>query len=60
MNDNRTRVERVADECAAQMRRKLEHLTPAQMGWPDMTAQELVAAEYQCWLQEELRGVSCA
>jgi hypothetical protein len=42
----------LADEMAAQMRRNLEVLTPAQMGWPGLTAEELIAAERQCWLDE--------
>jgi hypothetical protein len=55
MNHNLTRAEQVATEQANEMRRKLEHLTPAQMGWPGLTAEELIASEYQCWLEEEQR-----
>jgi hypothetical protein len=54
MNDNLSRAERHATEQANEMRRKLEHLTPAQMGWPGLTAEELIASEYRCWLDEEL------
>ena len=50
MNDNLTRAEQVAIEQSNEMRRKLEDSTPAQLGWPDLTAEELIAAEYQCSL----------
>jgi hypothetical protein len=46
---------RVATEQAASMRRQLEDLTPAQMGYGDMTADELVAREYRTWFAEEMR-----
>jgi hypothetical protein len=55
MNDNMTRAERVAAECAAEMRRQLQYHTPAEMGFPDMTVEELVESEYRCWLAEETR-----
>jgi hypothetical protein len=54
MNDNLTRAERVATEQANEMRRQLEHSTPAELGWPGLTAEQLIAAEYKCWLVEEL------
>jgi hypothetical protein len=47
----------VADEAAAEMQRYIGDATPeeiAEMGWPGMTADELVASEWQCWFQEEL------
>jgi hypothetical protein len=44
----------LATEQASEMRRKLEHLTPAQLGFPGMTADELIASEYRCWLDAEL------
>ena len=57
MNDNLTqRAERVAAECAAELRLKIQHLTPAElaeMGWPDMTVEEIIEAEHYCWLEEE-------
>ena len=44
-----------ANEAAAEMRRKLEGgLTPAAMGWPHLTADELVASEWRCWFKQEL------
>jgi hypothetical protein len=55
MNDNLTRAEQVAAECAAELRRKIQHLTPAElaeMGWPDMTVEEIIEAEYYCRLEE--------
>jgi hypothetical protein len=55
-NDNMTRAERLAAECAAEVRRKIQHLTPAElagMGWPDMTVEEVIEAEHYCWLEEE-------
>ncbi len=55
MNDNKTRAERHADECAAEMARKLEYFTPADMGWPHLTAEQLIASERKCWLEEEQR-----
>jgi hypothetical protein len=36
------------------MARQLEHLTPAQLGFPGLTAEELIASEYQCWVNEEI------
>ena len=51
MNDNLTRAEQVAIEQSNEMRRKLEHSTPAQLGWPDLTAEELIATEYQCSIE---------
>jgi hypothetical protein len=48
----------VADEAAAEMQRYLGDATTediAEMGWPGMTADELVASEWQCWFEEELR-----
>lgn len=59
-----SRAERVARDAAAEMRRQLEHCTPADMGWPALTAEELIASEYQCWLaaeaDEELRSYAPA
>ena len=47
-------TEQVADEMADEMRRKLEAgLTPADMGWPDLTPEELVESERRSWLEEE-------
>jgi hypothetical protein len=55
MTDNQTRAAAVAAEMADEMRRKLEYATPAELGWPNLTAEELIASEYQCWLIEEHR-----
>jgi hypothetical protein len=55
MTDNQTRAAAVAAEAANVMRRKLEHATPAELGWPGLTAEELIASEYRCWLGEEHR-----
>jgi hypothetical protein len=55
MNDNKTQAEQVADEMSRQMLRQLEHNTPAELGFPDMTADELVASEWRCWFEEEQR-----
>jgi hypothetical protein len=56
MTDNMTRAEQVAREQANEMRRKIESgLTPAQMGWPNMTAEAIIASEYQQWLLAEQR-----
>jgi len=46
MNDNLTRAEQVATEQANEMRRNLEHSTLAELGWPVLTAEELIALEY--------------
>ena len=46
---------RVADDQAAEVRRQLEYITPEELGWPGMTADELVASEWKCWFDEELR-----
>ena len=46
---------RIANEMAAEMRRKLEDATPEELGWPDMTPDELVAAEWRCWVEAEER-----
>ena len=52
----RRRSERVAAEAADEMRRRLDSgLTPADLGYSDMTASELVESERQAWLEEELR-----
>jgi hypothetical protein len=57
MSRKERRAKAIADEAAADMRRQLEGLTPADiadMGWPDLTADELVASEWQCWFDEEM------
>lgn len=53
MKYDKTRAERVAEEQAAEMLRKLEFSTPAKLGYRGLTPEELVAAEYQGWLFEE-------
>ena len=53
MIDNQTQAAAVAGEMASEMRHKLEHATPAELGWLRLTADELIAAEYQCPLGEE-------
>jgi hypothetical protein len=51
------RAVRVADEQANEMRRKLEGgLTPAFIGWPGLTAEELIESEWRCWFSEEMNG----
>ena len=55
MNDTRTAAERVGDAAASEMRRQLEDLTPEDLGYPGMTADELIASERQCWIDEETR-----
>ena len=47
-----------ADEAARRMCEKLEHSTPAEMGWPDLTAEELVESERRAWLDEDSSVVS--
>jgi hypothetical protein len=49
------RAVRVADEQASEMRRKLAELTPVDMGFPDITAEELIESEWCCWFDEEMR-----
>jgi len=56
MNDGLSPAERIAAEQANDVRRKLEHSTPAQLGWPGLSAEELIASEYRCWLTEEERS----
>jgi hypothetical protein len=52
-NSAKTLRSALADEMAAEMRRILDcGVTPAQMGWPGMTADELVISERQCWLED--------
>jgi hypothetical protein len=48
------RAKRTADEMAEQMRCQLQHSTPEELGWPDLTPEELVAAEWRCWFDEEM------
>jgi hypothetical protein len=45
----------VADECAAEMKRKLETLTPADMGFDDISAEELIHSKWKSWFDEESR-----
>lgn len=35
------------------MRRQLETLSPAEMGWPRLTPDELVERERRCWFDDE-------
>ena len=51
-NDNLTRAEQVATKQANEMRRKLEHSTPAELGWPSLAAEELIALEYLSGLND--------
>ena len=53
MNDGLSPAERIAAEQANDVRRKLEHSTPAQLGRPGSSAEQLIASEYRCWLTEE-------
>jgi hypothetical protein len=55
MNEYETRAQKLADEMAAEMARKLQHSTPADMGWPDVTPEQLIEGERRCWLEDELR-----
>ena len=54
INLNEVRARKIADEQAAEMRRKLETLTPAQMGWPNIRPDELVESEWRCWFDAEI------
>jgi hypothetical protein len=45
----------VATEQALELARKLEGNTPAELGFDGMTAEQLVASEWKCWFEEELR-----
>jgi hypothetical protein len=45
---------RIADEMADEMRHKLQDATPEDLGYPGMTADELVASEWRCWFKQEL------
>lgn len=54
LSDDHCRAARVADEQAAEMRRKLDGgLTPKGMGFKDCTADQLVASEWKTWFAEE-------
>jgi hypothetical protein len=46
---------RIADAMADEMRRNLEVLTPEGMGLENMSPEELIASEWQCWYYEEVR-----
>jgi hypothetical protein len=49
-----SRAGRLANEQAAEMRSKLDGgLTPADMGFKDQTADQLVASEWKTWFDEE-------
>jgi hypothetical protein len=41
----------LADEMAERIRRDLDVLTPAQMGWSGLTPDQLIESERQCWLE---------
>jgi hypothetical protein len=52
---------RTATEAALDMARTVEGLTPdeiAEMGWPGMTAAQLVESEWRCWFEEEMSAMS--
>jgi hypothetical protein len=53
-NSDLYRATRQAAESAIEMARQLEHSTPANLGWPKLSPQELVAFEFRCWLSEEM------
>jgi hypothetical protein len=56
MNDNRTKAEQIADEAAAEIKRQLDMgCTPDDLGYPGMTADELIASEWKAWHAEEMR-----
>ena len=50
--DNLTRAEQVATEQADEMGRKLAQSTPAELGWPSLTAEEFIALEYLSGLND--------
>jgi len=43
---------------AAIMARRLERLTPADLGFPHMSAEELIALEFADWFAETLRTLA--
>jgi hypothetical protein len=47
----------VADEQAAELARQLEIATPTELGWPDMTAEELIESERRCWFEDVMQTV---
>jgi hypothetical protein len=56
-SEQEERAVRVADGQANEMRRKLEGgLTPALIGWPHLTAEELIESEWHCWFDQEMRS----
>jgi hypothetical protein len=49
-----SRAAGVADECAAEMKQKLDDgETAEKMGFGPMSAAELIASEWKCWFDEE-------
>ena len=46
---------RAANEAAERMCEQLRYSTPDELGWPDKTAEELIAAEWRSWFEEEQR-----
>jgi hypothetical protein len=57
MDDVLYRAALVAAEQAIEMARKLEDSTPAEMGWPELSPEELIASEFRCWLMEEAHEI---
>ena len=55
MNKYKKRAHALADEMAGEMARKLQHSTPAHMGFPNVTTEQLIEGERRCWLEHELR-----
>lgn len=59
-SENERRAAAVANEAANEMARQLEHATPAELGWPDMTAEGLIESERKAWYAEELHELRSA
>jgi hypothetical protein len=54
-NSDLYRATRQAAESAIEMAfRQLEHSAPANLGWPKLSPEELVASEFRRWLSEEM------
>ena len=51
------RAHAVADEAAKRMREKLETSTPAELGYQDATAEELVRGEWSAWYADEISAL---
>ncbi len=50
----RARARQVANGKIEAMRLKLEDTTPEEMGWPDISPEDLVVSEWWCWYRDEI------